>query len=52
VGLILSAITYAKCAVALSNFNKYLFEFIFSLYHAKREKHLQRYYTSTVTVLV
>jgi len=52
VGFILSAVTYVKRAVPLNNFNKYMFEFIFSLYHAKRETHLMRYGLRTVTVLV
>jgi hypothetical protein len=51
-GFILSDITYVKCVVPLSNFNKYLCEFIFSLYHAKHEKYHKRHYMSTVTVLV
>jgi len=51
VGFILSAITYAKRAVLLSNFNKYLCEFVFNLYHAKHETHLKKYYLGAVTVL-
>jgi len=41
VWLILSAITYAKRAVALNNFKKHLCGFIFNLYHTKLETRLK-----------